>query len=86
MALTDARPRPTRVRVACVPSPCEPEQADDTVLLSEHRPADEDDVVEPFELDRAVDRQVGTRSARQLSVERNVDQHRSVLDGRIDAR
>ena len=63
----------------------DPEQGDDAVFLCEDWPADEGDVVEPFEFYRAVDRQVGTGAPRQLSVQSNLHQHRPVLHRGIDA-
>ena len=62
------------------------EQADDALLLAVGRPPDEQDVVEPLELDRAVHAQVGPGAFRQLAGERHVDRHRAVLHGRVDPR
>src|SRR4051812_20346227 len=55
------------------------EQADDALVLTERRPAHVGDVVEPFELDRAVDAQVGDGALRQVAGERDVDRARAVL-------
>ena len=85
MVLTEARaqahPYSGRVRAVRL----HPEQADHALLLPEHRPADEEDVVHPLQLDRAVDRQVRARAPRQIAVESDVDRHRPVLHRRVDA-
>ena len=63
----------------------DPEQADRALLLAEGRAADEEHVVEPLELDGAVDAQVGTRAARQLAGELDVDRDGALLRRRVDA-
>ena len=62
------------------------EEPDGAVLLPERRAPDVDDVVEPLELDRAVDAQVGPRARRQLAFEDDVDADRAAGRRRVDAR
>src|SRR5438477_5461395 len=61
------------------------EEADDALILAEGGPAHEEDVVQPLELDRAVDAQIRHRTARQVADERDVDGPRAILHRRIDA-
>src|SRR5690606_15570037 len=63
-----------------------PEHGHRTLLLAEAGTADEEHVVEPFELDDAVDTQVGHGTSRKLALERNVNGDRTVLNRRVDAR
>ena len=61
------------------------ENADGAVLLAERGPADIDDIIEPLELDRSVDAQVGTRAFRQFAIDRDIDRDGPLLDRGIDA-
>src|SRR5689334_11247130 len=60
------------------------EHVHDTFLLAGSGPADEHDFLQPLELNGSVDREVGARARRQLSLEKDVDQHRAVLDRGIN--
>src|SRR5206468_5498038 len=62
------------------------EQADNALLLPERRAADIQNVVEPLELDRPLDAQIGARPFRQGAGERHVHGDRAVQHGRVDAR
>src|SRR5947199_1241427 len=61
------------------------EQLDLAVRRPEARAADEEHVLQPLDLDRAVHREVRTGALRQLAVEGDVDDHRAVLHRRRDA-
>ena len=65
--LTELRPSFTCTRVAPLPSGSHLEQADRALFLPERRPPDVQHVVQPLELDRAVDAQVGHGAFRQLA-------------------
>src|SRR5947209_12198916 len=60
------------------------EHANGVIFLAKSRPADKNNVIEPLELNRPIDTQVRSRSFRQLLVERDIDRHCALLDGRID--
>ena len=83
--LTELRPSFTWTRARSGAVGVDLEQADRALFLAERRPAHEQHVVQPFELDGAVDAQVGHGASRQLAVERDVDRARAVLHRRIDA-
>ena len=61
------------------------EHADGIVFLPECRAADEYDVIEALQLDRAVDAEIGTRAFRQRLVKCNIDSDRALLDRGIDS-
>src|SRR5690606_37804709 len=61
------------------------EQADRGARLRVDRTSGEDDVLEPLDLDRPVDRKIRTRAARKLADELDVDLHAAAAHGRIDA-
>ena len=84
MVLTELRPKCTGVRTAS-PLGVKLEDADGRAVLGEGRAADVEDVVEPLELDRAVDAQVGARAFRQRAIEGDVDRDGALLDRGIDA-
>src|SRR5690606_32777598 len=60
------------------------EEADRRVRLTVHGSPRVHDVREPLDLDRAVDRQIRPRAARQLSDQLDVDLHRAVAYRRVD--
>src|SRR5262245_29240605 len=62
------------------------EETHEALLLPERGTSHEQRVLEPVELDRAVDREVRPRALRELALERDVDGDRSVLRGGVDAR
>ena len=59
------------------------EQADRALLLSERRAPDKQDVIEALEFNRAVDAEVGPRTARQFALE--LDVHVTAEDDRARA-
>src|SRR5688572_18656114 len=74
-------------------SPCrgtavgvEAEDLDRGVRLSVSGTSDEERVRQPLDLDGAVDGQIGTRSGWERAVEGDVDAHRAVARGGVDAR
>ena len=62
------------------------EQADGAVGLAMHGPADVEHVFQVFELDGAVDAEVGSRAQRQRVVDADVDGNGAVHNRGIDAR
>ncbi len=84
MVLTELRPKWTGVRTAS-PLAVEFENADGGAVLGEGRAADEEDVVEPFELDRAVHAQVRARALGKLAIEGDVHRDGALFDRRIDS-
>src|SRR5215213_22806 len=62
------------------------EQAHRAALLPERRAPDIQDVIQPFEFNRAIHAQVRPCPPGQRSGERDVHEHRAVLRGGIDAR
>ncbi len=83
---TDVLPIDTFVRTNVAPSSASLKRLDDALLLTVGGPPDVEDVVEPFELDRAVHAEVGPRALRQLALQRHVHRDGAVLHGRVDAR
>ena len=86
MVLTELRPSLTCTRSAFDAVRADLEQADGALVLAERRAPHEQHVVQPFELDRAVDAQVGHGALRQIAGQRHVHRARAVLHRRIDAR
>ncbi len=84
IVLTELRPKCTGVRTAS-PLADKFEDADRRAVLGKGGPADEENVVEPFELDRAVDAQVGTGAFRERAIECDIDRDGALFDCGIDA-
>jgi hypothetical protein len=61
------------------------EQAHRALLLAKCRTSDEQDVFQALEFNRAVDAEVGPRTARQLALEPDVNRNRAVLRRGVDA-
>ena len=83
MVLTELRPKCTGVRRAS-PLVVELKDADGGAVLREGRAADEEDVVETLELDRAVNAQVGARAFRERAIEGDVNCDGALFDRGID--
>ena len=77
MVFTELRPNCTCARDAS-PVVVELEEADRALFLAERRAPDKQDVIQALEFNRAVDAEVGPRTARQLALERDVDRDRAV--------
>ena len=67
-----------------MPSVDQLEEPDGAPGLAVRRPAHVQHIVEPLDLDRAVHREVGSRAARHLALERHVDGDGAVQDRGID--
>ncbi len=61
------------------------EDANRRSVLRKGRPADIENVVEPFELDRPVDAEIGARAFRECAVECHIDRDGALFDRGIDA-
>ena len=78
MVFTELRPK-LHLRTASLRRwSVELEEADRALFLAERRTPNEQDVIQALEFNRAVDAEVGPRTARQLALERDVHGDRAV--------
>ena len=86
IVLTELRPSFTVRALGLAAVRRQHKHADRLLCLSKGRPADFQNILESFELDRSVNTQIRTSTRRQRTDQRCVDLKRAFASGRIDAR